>query len=89
MKINENSLRDFWNNNKHTNIHIIGVPEGEDRGPEKIFDEIITKNFLNGKGNTYPTPRSRENPIQDKHKEEHKHIQINQIDRNQRQREKY
>ena len=28
---NENSLRDFWNNIKHTNINIIGVPEGEER----------------------------------------------------------
>ena len=32
---------------KHTNIHIIGVPEGEERekGTEKIFQEIIAKNF--------------------------------------------
>ena len=27
MKRNENSLRDFWDNMKHTNIRIIGVPE--------------------------------------------------------------
>ena len=27
MKRNENSLRDFWNNIKHTSIHSIGVPE--------------------------------------------------------------
>ena len=31
MKRNEDSLRDLWNNIKHTNIHIIGVPEGEER----------------------------------------------------------
>ena len=31
MKINEDSLRDFWDNIKCTNIHIIiGVPEGEE-----------------------------------------------------------
>ena len=30
---NEDSLRDFWNNFKRTNIHIIGVPEGEEREP--------------------------------------------------------
>ena len=37
---NEDSLRDLWDNIKHTNIHIIGVPEGEERekGPEKIFE---------------------------------------------------
>ena len=32
-----------------TNIHITGVPEGEERekGTEKIFQEIIAKNFHN------------------------------------------
>ena len=29
MKINEDSLRDLWNNIKHTNIHTIGVSEEE------------------------------------------------------------
>ena len=38
---------DLGGNIKHTNIHIIGVPEGEERekGPEKIFEEIIVENF--------------------------------------------
>ena len=30
-KRNEDSLRDLWDNIKCTNIHIIGVPEGEER----------------------------------------------------------
>ena len=30
-KKNEDSLRDLWDNIKHTNIHIIGAPEGEER----------------------------------------------------------
>ena len=49
MKINENSLRDFWDNIKCNNIHIMGVPEGEERekGPEKIFEEIIVEKFPN------------------------------------------
>ena len=49
MKRNEDSLRDLWDNIKCTNIHIIGVAEGEERekGPEKIFEEIIVKNFPN------------------------------------------
>ena len=49
MKRNEDSLRDLWDNSKHNNIHIIGVPEGEDKekGPEKISEEIIVKNFPN------------------------------------------
>ena len=48
MKRNEDSLRDLWDN-KRTNIHIIGVPEGEERekGPEKIFEKIIVENFPN------------------------------------------
>ena len=48
MKKNEDSLRDIWDNIKHTNIRIIGVPEGEGReqGPEKIFEEIIAEKFL-------------------------------------------
>ena len=38
-----------WDNIISINIHIIGVPEEEDRekGPEKIFEDIITKNFPN------------------------------------------
>ena len=49
MKRNEDSLRDLWDNIKHNNIHIIGVPEGEERekGPGKIFEDIIVKNFPN------------------------------------------
>ena len=49
VKRNKDSLRELWDNIKHTNIHIIGVPEGEERekGPEKIFEEIVAENFPN------------------------------------------
>ena len=49
MKRNEDSLRDLWDNIKCTNICIRGVPEAEERekGPEKIFEEIIVENFPN------------------------------------------
>ena len=49
MKRNEDSLRDHWDNIKCNNIRSIGVPEGEERekGPEKIFEEIIIENFPN------------------------------------------
>lgn len=38
------SLREPWNNVKVTNTCITMVPEGEDRekGPEKIFEGIIS-----------------------------------------------
>jgi len=50
MKSNEDSLRDLWDNSKHTNICIIGVPEEErEKQPEKIFEEIIAENFPMGK----------------------------------------
>ena len=49
IKENENSLRELWDNIKHTNIHIIGVPEGgeRDKGAENLFEEIIAENFPN------------------------------------------
>ena len=49
MKRPENSLRDLWDNIKHTNIRIIGVPEEEEKRKryEKIFEEIIVENFFN------------------------------------------
>ena len=31
LKTNEESFREHWDNIKYTNIHIIGVPEGEER----------------------------------------------------------
>ena len=46
LKTNEESLRELWDNVKHTNIRIIGVPEGEGGG-EKIFQKIIAENFPN------------------------------------------
>ena len=49
MKITEDSLRDVWDNIKHTDIRIIGVPEKEEKkkGTKKIFEEIIAENFPN------------------------------------------
>lgn len=40
-KINENGLRDLWDNVKHTNIHMIGVPEKDrKKGRKKILEKI-------------------------------------------------
>ena len=47
MKRKEDSLRNLWDNIKCTNTGIIGVPKVEirEKGPEKIFEEIIAENF--------------------------------------------
>ena len=49
MKRNEDSIKDPWDKIKCNNIRIIEVQEGEERekGPKKIFKEIIVKNFPN------------------------------------------
>ena len=56
MKRKEDSLKDLCDNIKHMNICIIGVPEWEERekGPNKIFEEIIVENFPN-RGNEIAT----------------------------------
>ena len=45
MKRIEDSLRDLWDNIKHNNIRIIGVPEEKEKkkGTEKIFRDYRGK----------------------------------------------
>ena len=46
IKRNEDNLRDLWDNVKHPNIRIIGVPEDDKKkGYEKILEEMIVENF--------------------------------------------
>ena len=47
IQINEDNLRDLWDNVKHPDIWITGVPEEEDKkkGHKKILEEIIVENF--------------------------------------------
>ena len=42
-------MRNPWENFKHTNIHIIGVLEGEEREQEigNLFEKIMKENFPN------------------------------------------
>ena len=49
IKRNEDKFRDLWDDVKHPNIQLIGVPEEEDKkkGCEKILEEIIAENFPN------------------------------------------
>ena len=45
----EERLRNLWDNFKHSDIQIIGVPEGEedDQEIENLLEQIMKENFLN------------------------------------------
>ena len=46
IKRNEDNLRDLWDNAKHPNIRIRGVPEEDKKkGHEQILEVIIVENF--------------------------------------------
>ena len=49
MKKYESNIRDLWNNVKQANLHIIGIPEGEEKekGIENVFEEIMAETFPN------------------------------------------
>ena len=83
MKRIEDHFRDLWDNIKHTNIRIIGVPEEEKKeGNEKIFEEIIVENFSTMGKEIVNQVQRIENPVQDKSKEKHAKTHINQIIKN-------
>ena len=81
MERTENILWDLWDNNKHTNIRIIGVPEEEEKkkGYEKIFEEIIVENLPNVEKEI--SPRGTKSPIQDKPKEKQAKTHTNQTNK--------
>ena len=87
MKRNEDSLRDLWDNIKCISIHITGVPKGEERekGPEKIFEEIIAENFLNMGNEIVNQVQEAQSLRKDKPKEEHTETHCNQTDKNETQ----
>ena len=49
MKKHESKIRDLWDNIKWANLHIIGIPEGEEKekGIENLFEVIMAENFPN------------------------------------------
>ena len=90
MKRNEDSLGDLWDKIKCTKIHIIGILEGEEREkrPEKIFEEIIPKNFPNMGKEIINQVEEVQSPRQDKPKEEHTEAYSNQTERKIKARDK-
>ena len=61
-ELNEDNLRDLWDNVKCPNIQIIGVPEEDKKkGQDKILEEIIVENFpKRGKEIATQSTKSRE-----------------------------
>ena len=59
-------------NTNHTNVHIIGVLEGEERekGTENIFEDIIPENFTNLGKETEIQVQEAQSPKEDQPKEE-------------------
>ena len=48
-KKSQDSVRSLWDNFKHSNMHIMGVPEREERDQEikNLFEKIMIENFPN------------------------------------------
>ena len=69
-------------NIKCTKIHIIGVPEEREKGPEEIFEEITAKNFPNMGKEIINQVQEAQSPRQDKPKEGHTEAQSNQTNKN-------
>ena len=84
MKRTEDGFRDLWNNIKCTNIRIIAVPEEEEKkkGNEKICEEIIVESFPNMEMEIVNQVQEEQSPKQDKPKEKHTKIHINQTNKN-------
>ena len=61
MKRTEDSLRDPWDNIKHSNIQIIEIiGEEKKKGYEKIFEEITVENFPNMEKEIIKSKRHKE-----------------------------
>ena len=65
---NKDSINSLWDNFKHFNIHIIGVPEEKEQEKGNLFERKIPQ-F--GEGNRHASPGSTETPRQDGCKEAH------------------
>ena len=45
LKKNNHNLWNLWNKIKFTNIFILGIPKGKEKGTERIFEEIVGRDF--------------------------------------------
>ena len=67
-KVTEPNIQELWDYYKRCNIHIMGIPEREEREKGKeIFETMVTDNFLQiNVGHQITDPGSSENTMQDK-----------------------
>ena len=73
LRKNEKVIREMQDNMKHNNIHIIGIPEGqeEEQGIENLFEKVIMENFSNLMREKVTQIQETENPNQEEPKETH------------------
>ena len=65
-------------NMKHNNIHIIGIPEGEEeQGRENLFEKVMMENFPNLMREKVTQIQETESPNQEEPKEAHFKTQHN------------
>ena len=71
--LNEDSLRDLWDNVKHTNIHIVVVSEGEEKeeGSQNLLEDAIAENLPNLEKETDIQVQEVERSKQDQPEEDH------------------
>ena len=86
IKINENNIRDLWDNVKHPNIRITEVPEDKRKGHEKILEEIIIENFPKMGKEIATQVQQTQSPKQDKPTVKQPKTHINQTNEDQTQR---
>ena len=60
-------------NMKRNNLHIIGIPEGEEeeQGIENLFEKVMMENFPNLMGEKVAQIQETKSPNQEEHKEAH------------------
>ena len=74
LRKNEEGLREMLDNMKRNNIHIIGIPEGEEeeQGIENLFEKVMMENFPNlMTEKNHTNPGITESPKQEESKEAH------------------
>ena len=66
----------------HQYSHYRGLRRRREKGPEKIFEEIIAKNSLNMEKKIVNQVQEAQSPRKDKPKEEHTKTHSTQTDKN-------